>query len=109
MATDAAGRKCETCYGEGQVPTDSGPLPCPDCGGAGHLPPSDTLVEWRMREIERLHGERDDETARDVEWLVFELRRARATLTELLSLTDDLDDTPARARMLFLIRRALGL
>ena len=87
------GEKCRTCYGEGNVPTDEGPVACPDCGGAGMLPHHDTLVEWRLREIERAHGSRDDEVAKDIKWLAYELRRSREALTDLLALTDDADDT----------------
>lgn len=103
------GQKCETCYGEGQLPTDEGLVQCPDCGGAGSLPHPDTLVEWRLREIERLHEARGGEVAKDIEWLAFELRRAREALTELLALTDEIADSEARVRMRFVATRTLGL
>jgi hypothetical protein len=89
------------------VPTDHGPADCPDCGGAGLLPPAETLIEWRLREIERAHELRHDDTAKDVRWLAFELRRARDALTELLTLADELDH-PIRARMHSIANRAIG-
>jgi len=104
-----AGEKCRTCYGEGNVPTDEGPVTCPDCGGAGSLPHHDTLVEWRLREIERAHGSRGDEVAKDIRWMVFELRRSREALTDLLALTGELDDSAILTRMRFIANRALGL
>jgi hypothetical protein len=103
------GQKCETCYGEGRLPTDEGVVPCPDCGGAGRLPHPDTLVEWRLREIERLHGARGGEVAKDIEWLAFELRRAREALTDVLTLTDEIAESEARTRMRFVASRTLGL
>jgi len=109
VMSDGAGKSCETCYGEGQVPTDAGLTTCPDCGGSGTLATPATLIEWRVREIEREVGARNDVTALDVRWLVFELRRARDALTELLALADDLDETPARTRMMFIANGALDL
>lgn len=109
MSGAVAGRECETCYGQGDVPTDEGPVPCPDCGGAGTLPPPDTLVEWRLRAIERVHGSPGDGMGRDIDWLAFELRNARAALTELLALTDELEETAVRTRMRFVCNRALSL
>jgi hypothetical protein len=114
MAGAIEGRKCESCYGDGRIPTDAGQVVCPDCGGSGTLPHTDTNIEWRLREIERIHGPRDDETAKDFRWLAFELRRARAVLVELLGLFDDLAQTPGAqapelARMRFIANRALNL
>jgi hypothetical protein len=73
------------------------------------LPHHDTLVEWRLREIERAHGSRDDGVARDIKWLAFELRRAREALTGVLALTDEVDEPSAPSRMRFIVNRALGL
>jgi hypothetical protein len=101
------GKACETCYGEGQVPTDEGLVSCPDCGGAGSLATTATLVEWRLREIERVHGARADEMANDVKWLAFELRRARGALTEVLSLTDELPESVVSTRLKFIANSAL--
>jgi hypothetical protein len=104
-----AGQKCETCYGEGRIPTDAGLTVCPDCGGAGILATPATLVEWRMRALEEANGGRTDETAQALRWLVFELRRARDALTELVALADDLDDSPERTRIRFVANGALNL
>jgi hypothetical protein len=109
MPGAANGEKCQTCYGEGEVPTDDGPVACPDCGGAGTLPHPDTLIEWRLREIEVVHTAPGSEMANDLRWLAFELRRARAALTELLAMVDELDDSPMSTRMRFVASRALSL
>jgi len=73
------------------------------------LPHPYTLVEWRLREIEQRHGSQSSETAKAMQWLAFELRRAREALTELLALSDELDESPARSRMRFIANRALSL
>ena len=103
------GQRCETCYGEGRIPSDAGLLTCPDCGGTGVLATASTLVEWRLRAIERAQDGRGDDLAMDVRWLAFEVRRARDALTEIIALIDDLDDTPLRARVLFVANGALDL
>jgi hypothetical protein len=103
------GERCETCYGSGEVPTDEGLVTCPDCGGSGTLASPATLVEWRVRAIERTLDGRNDETAQDLRWLAFEVRRNRTALTELLSLIADLDESSIRTRMLFVANGALSL
>jgi hypothetical protein len=107
--SEAAGKRCETCYGSGEIPTDEGLITCPDCGGTGTLASPATLVEWRLRAIERAHDGRSDDAAMDARWLAFEVRRARGALTELIAIIDDLDDTPVRTRMLFVANEALHL
>jgi hypothetical protein len=107
--SDGVGKQCETCYGEGRIPTDAGPITCPDCGGAGTLATEQTLVEWRLRALERSHDDRPDETSADIRWLIFELRRAREALTDLVSLADDVDDVGLRTRVRFIANRALEL
>jgi hypothetical protein len=113
VASSVVGQSCGNCYGEGQVPTDDGPVPCPECGGAGVLPTKGVLVEWRAGEIERRHGNGDDQNAQDVRWLVFELRRARSALTKLLALAEEMgDEAPddaSRGQMRFIANEALGL
>jgi hypothetical protein len=109
MSMPVVGKTCETCYGEGQVPTDEGMVACPDCGGAGSLATTATLVEWRLREIERVHGGGVSEMAMDVKWLAFELRRARDALTELLTLTDELPDSSVATRLRFIANSALRM
>jgi len=91
------------------VPTDAGPVACPDCGGAGVLPTNNVLVEWRASEIERLHGIGQDQIAQDVRWLLFELRRSRAALTKLLALADELGDESPVQQLRFIANEALGL
>ena len=90
------------------MPTDYGLADCPDCGGSGVLPPSETLIEWRLRQIERAHDQRRDDTSNDVRWLAFELRRARDALMQLLTLANDLDD-PLAPRIRLIAHRAVGL
>ena len=104
------GERCASCYGQGELPTDAGPVLCPDCGGDGHLPHSDTLVEWRLREIERGHLHDEDDTAKDIRWLAFQLRRARDALIEVLTLADGESLDPGEiARLRFVSNRALGM
>jgi len=109
MSPASEASTCQSCYGQGEVPTDYGPIACPDCGGIGDLPPRDVLVEWRLRAIEKVHGERG-ESAQDVRWLAFELRRARATLLQVLALSQDIGDSdPLVKRIRFLANEALGI
>ena|SRR5438045_649243 len=109
MSAGLEGRKCESCYGEGTLPTDQGPLPCPDCGGSGILPHPDTHVEWRLREIERTFGVENTEAAQAVRWLAFELRRARAALTDVVALSEEMPDSPELVRIRLGANRALAL
>jgi hypothetical protein len=109
MASAVVGPSCGNCYGTGQVPTDEGPVPCPECGGEGSLPGSSVIVEWRAGEIERLHAAGDDPVAQDVRWLVFELGRARSALTKMLSLTEEIPDDATTKQMRFVASQALGL
>jgi hypothetical protein len=102
-------RSCVSCWGTGERVTEFGPTDCPDCGGAGVLPPRSVLVEWRARDVERAHADRDPQSAGDVRWLVTELRRARDALTEIIALAHDVDDEDGIARRIrFTANRALG-
>jgi hypothetical protein len=67
------------------------------------------LVEWRLREIERAFGSRPTEISEAVRWLAFELRRARGALTEIITVSEELEETPERARLRFVANRALSL
>jgi hypothetical protein len=67
------------------------------------------LVEWRIRAVETAHGDRRDESAQDVRWLAFELRRSRAALLQVLALSHELDDTALAQRIRFLANDALGV
>jgi hypothetical protein len=73
------------------------------------LPAHDTFVEWRLRELERHHGAREGEIANDIRWLAYELRRARAALTEVLTLSTEIEDPAAVQRLRFVANQALGL
>ena len=53
------------------------------------MPHPHTLVEWRIRDIERAQAAGREVVANDVRWLVSELRRARAALTEIVALSSD--------------------
>lgn len=58
--------KCAFCYGEGVISGIAGPQPCPDCGGLGALPSSNTLDEVRRGRhalIQILVAARDAEPA----------------------------------------------
>jgi len=94
------------------VPTDDGPVACPDCGGAGVLPTNNVLVEWRAAAIEQAHGGGQGDNAQiaqDVRWLAFELRRARLALTKMLALAEELGEEPAGQQLRFIANEALGL
>jgi hypothetical protein len=109
MANAGESQRCQTCYGEGNFPTDAGLIDCPDCGGSGTLPSPSTLVEWRLREIERAFGAGQDEEPQAVRWLATELRRAREALTEILALSEELPDVQERTRLRFVANGALEL
>lgn len=102
-------RRCHSCLGTGEVGTEGGPVDCPDCGGSGILPHPHVAVEWRLRDIERLHATRDDAIAGDLRWLIAEVRRARTALTEIAALADDAGDTDVARRLRFTANRALEL
>jgi hypothetical protein len=109
MAKSSVSAECGNCDGTGDVPTDEGPVACPDCGGAGFLPSSNVLVEWRAREIERLYARGDRQLGQDIDWLIFELRRARSALTNLIALADDAGDDATTKQIRFIASEALGL
>lgn len=83
--------KCWTCYGEGVVSGLRGPEACRDCGGEGVLPSALVLTEWRLRELERGYERAGGDTARDVGWLVGEVRRAHHALMQILAASQDAD------------------
>lgn len=92
------------------MPTDYGPLDCPDCGGSGMLPSRSVLVDWRARDLERAIARGADVHSNDVAWLVEEIRRARGALTEIVALAHDVEDEDAISkRIRFVANRALGL
>ncbi|HEX2733171.1 MAG TPA: hypothetical protein VHM70_16285 [Polyangiaceae bacterium] len=101
--------QCSTCLGSGEMGTEVGPVACPDCGGEGRLPRASTLIEWRSRDIEKAYTNSQEPAANDVRWLAAELRRARAALTEIVSLSQELDDGPLPSRLRFVANEVLGL
>lgn len=101
--------ECKSCHGTGEVGSDQGPAPCPDCGGVGYLPSPYVLVEWRARDIERAHVGASGGAGGDVRWLLSELRRAREALTEIAALSQELEESPIATRIRYAANRALRL
>src|SRR5687768_8594169 len=101
---------CESCMSSGEMATDFGLVDCPDCGGAGFLPSRSVLVDWRSRDVERALSAGRTLEAKDVQWLLAELRLARAALTEIGALAHDVEDAEAIAvRIRFTANCARGL
>jgi hypothetical protein len=84
--------KCGTCYGEGSVFNDAGTQSCPDCRGTGTTPGRPVLVEHRLRDIEASFRGGGQPSEPDIRWLVFEVRRAREALLQILSRTQDAEE-----------------
>jgi hypothetical protein len=100
---------CASCHGTGEMVTESGPADCPDCGGAGFLPSSSVLVDWRASDIERAVAGGAHVEAADVRWLLAQVRIARTALTEIVALAHDVHDSDAIAmRIRVTANRALG-
>ena len=87
--TIRAGEACLTCYGSGEVASEIGPQPCPDCYGDGTPPGRGATMEWRLRDVEHAHRGSGHESEADVLWLVHELRRSRVALTRIVALCED--------------------
>ena len=101
--------KCVSCHGTGEMPTESGPTDCPDCGGAGFLPSPNVLSDWRARDIERALTAGSQPESADVRWLLAQFRVARTALTEIVALAHDIHDPDAIAvRIRATAHRALG-
>jgi hypothetical protein len=105
----SAVRQCSSCLGTGEVGTEVGPVDCPDCGGAGTLPHPLVAIEWRVRDIEKMHSSGLDTLSKDMRWLIAELRRARTALTEIAALADDAGDSDIAQRLRLTANRALEL
>jgi len=105
--------KCATCLGEGEIGTENGPVSCPDCFGEGRRLALAERVEWRMRDIERSHRTDSHGCARDMNWLVFELRRSRDALQRILARCQDEDSedgsNPLAREMKFVANEVLEL
>lgn len=89
---------CLSCQGSGEIGTDSGPEPCPDCFGAGKALSAGTRLEWRLSKIESSCSRLGRDGEADVLWLVHELRRSRAALLQILARCQDADDADTTAR-----------
>src|SRR3954470_5463782 len=101
---------CLTCYGEGEESSDYGATACPDCGGAGTLPPQNVLADWRIGAIEKNYEGTHSQAAQDVSWLAFELRRTRHALMQILALAQDAaQESAGMHRVQFLANDALGV
>jgi hypothetical protein len=108
-ASDPAPDRCHSCHGTGETASEFGMASCPDCGGAGYLPSPHVRVEWRARDIELAHASGTTAVARDVRFLLAELRRSRDALMEVASLVNELDETAIVSRLRFTVSRALRL
>lgn len=92
------------------MPTDYGPTDCPDCGGAGFLPSTAVLTEWRASDIERALARQVTPQAADVQWLLAQVREYRKALNEIVALAHDVHDEDAISmRIRITAGRALGL
>jgi hypothetical protein len=101
--------RCLTCLGAGEIASDLGPEVCPDCQGDSRAPGRRELVEWRLRDIERVHAGPDHPCESDVRWLVFEVRRGREALLRILSRCQDEPQHPLAQELMYAINQALGL
>jgi hypothetical protein len=102
--------RCTSCHGAGESGTDNGPTVCPDCFGEGRQLDSLERTEWRLRDIERAHQGTAHGCDGEVRWLVFELRRTREALLQILSrCQDDSANSSLAAEIQFAANRALGL
>ena len=109
MKEDRA-EKCVSCYGEGVISGITGPEPCPDCGGVGALPSSNTLAERRLRDLESEYARHGGQIESDMRWLVDEVRRSRHALIQILAAAQDADSEDVlAARVRFLANGAIGL
>jgi hypothetical protein len=108
---ETAVEKCVSCYGEGEVVTDYGPVTCPDCFGEGRQMGSVERTEWRLRDIERNHSDGTHGCEADIRWLIHELRQSREALVHILARCQDETAGPPElaAAVQFAANRALGL
>ena len=101
---------CKSCYGAGEIGTDNGPTTCPDCFGEGRQLDSLERTEWRMRDIERAHPGATHGCEGELRWLIFELRRTREALLQILSrCQDDGGAVQLASEIQVTANRALGL
>jgi len=80
-----------------------------DCCGLGRLPPSFHLRERRLRELEQAYTAQP-ELARDLRFLVHEVRTAQHALMQVMAAAMDAPAHDAlAARIRFVSNQALGL
>lgn len=108
--TTANGETCDTCYGEGAIPSEHGPLECSDCAGQGVLPSGLVRTEWRLRQLEKAYATVNDQHAQDIRFLIDAVRRSHHALLQILAIgqEQDADDT-SLLRIRFLANEAIGL
>ena len=100
--------RCLTCYGTGEIVGEAGASVCPDCLGHGGAPRG-TVMEWRLRDLERAHATHGTACTPDVSWLVHELRRHRAALVDVLTRCQDGGDQSPFPEIRHVVNDALGL
>jgi hypothetical protein len=101
---------CLTCYGTGEVVSESGPQACPDCYGNGKPLGRGTTMEWRLRDVERAHRGSGRESEAEVLWLVHELRRNRDALLRIVARCEDSGEADGLAlEIKHLANEVLGL
>jgi hypothetical protein len=106
----AGADECGTCRGTGELPSETGPMECADCHGLGRLPSGNVLAERRLRELERKYRDDPEEHARDVRWLVAEVRRARHALVQILTAGQEAaPDDPIGRQIVFLANEVLDV
>lgn len=106
----AAAETCATCYGQGEIVTDQGPLVCRDCMGHGKLAGRLELFEWRLRELEQGHRRSAHGCEDDVRWLAAEVRRSRDALLQIFARCQDAADSDMlAAEVRHLANGSLGL
>src|SRR5688572_18485095 len=95
--TETITGRCASCYGTGEIVGEHGPVACPHCFGDGGQGHSGARLEWRLREIERLHRGSGAESEADMLWLVHELRRSREALVRIVTRCQDAQEGDALA------------
>jgi hypothetical protein len=101
---------CSTCYGEGSIASESGPLACADCAGQGVLPSGLVRTEWRLRQLETAYAAESGARGQDFAWLVAEVRRAHHALLQILALSQDAEREDANlTRIKFLSNDVLSV
>jgi len=110
MNTTASSERCGTCYGEGAIPSEHGPLECSDCAGEGVLPSGLVRTEWRLRQLETTYAAVGGEQGQDMRFLIDAVRRAHHALLQILAIGQDgSPDDAGLARIKFLANDALGM